>query len=177
VPRHRIDHQVLNPHVQLAVPDHVDKTKQLISISRGNLPEAVIPKQVLPVGLTGNDNSSFKCVAVKSGDLKILKRPSPLASIRHEFMILGRLKRWSLGPDATVLPPLTGACASRVGSLRRTDPNNLSKANYQPARSLIDVATMANGYNHDQQISVINRVNDSVVANPETVTLTPLERS
>jgi hypothetical protein len=35
---------------------------------------------------------------------------------------------------------------------------------------------MANGYNHDQQNSVIDGVNDSIVANPETVTLTPPER-
>ena len=94
--------------MQLAVPDHVDKTKQLISISRGNPPEAVIRKQGLPVGLTGNDNSSFKCVAVKSGDLKILKLSSPLVSTRHEFMVFGRLKHWSLGPDESGLQPGIG---------------------------------------------------------------------
>ena len=90
VPRRRIDHQVLDPSVRLAVPDHVDKTKQLISISRGNPAEAVLRQQRLPIGLIGNDNSNFKRVAVKCGDLKILKLSSPLVSTRHEFMVFGR---------------------------------------------------------------------------------------
>lgn len=60
----------------------------------------MIRKQGLPIGLIGNDNSNFKRVAVKCGDLKILKLSSPLVSTRHEFMVFGRLKHWSLGPDA-----------------------------------------------------------------------------
>ena len=125
--------------MQLAVPDHVDKTKQLISISRGNLPEAVIPKQVLPVGLTGNDNSSFKCVAVKSGDLKILKRPSPLASIRHEFMVFGRLKHWRLGSDVNLYSPRQSIKNNLVKSI---DDN--SKINSGPSTSSICCPTLVN---------------------------------
>jgi len=54
--------------------------------------------------------------------------------------------------------------------------HSLRLANHQLVWLLIDVATMANCYNHDHQNSVIDGVNDSVIANPKSVTLTPPER-
>jgi hypothetical protein len=51
----------------------------------------------------------------------------------------------------------------------------LRVANYRLVLSPIDVATMANRDNDDEQHSVIESVNDSRVANPQSVTLTPSE--
>ena len=123
----------------MAVSDHVYKTKQLISISRGNLPEAVIRKQGLPVGLTSDDNSNFKCVAVKSGDLKILKRPSQLASIRREFTAFGRLKHRRLGPEVSLY---SRRQSMKNDLLKSTDDN--SKINSGPSTSSICCPTLVN---------------------------------
>ena len=71
----------------------------------------------------------------------------------------------------------TGACLSDVVSLRKTNPKNLLLATHRLARSLVDVTTTANSDNNDQQYSVIDGVNDSVIANPEAKALTSSERS
>ena len=59
----------------------------------------------------------------------------------------------------------------------RCQPSNLRPIPCSPAWSLIDVATMANSDDNDQQYSAVDGVNDSVVTNPEAKALTSSQRS
>ena len=75
-----------------------------------------------------------------------------------------------------VCPPVSSDGDEGVLRCRRSDLNTPRLANRRLVRSLIDVTTIANGDHHDEQNSVIDVVNDSIVANPESVTFTPPER-
>jgi len=62
--RRRIDHHILDPRMRLTVPDHVDKPKQVTSVSGGYPAKAVSLKQVSPISLAGSVNPWSKSIAV-----------------------------------------------------------------------------------------------------------------
>ena len=90
----------------LTVPNHVDKTKQVILVSDGYPSKAVSLKQGFPIGLLRGINSRFKRVAVKDSELRVFKLSPPFVGTCHDFMVfVGKLERLRLGPDVSGLTP------------------------------------------------------------------------
>ncbi len=91
----------------------------------------------------------------------------------------GNSKRGLVGVGSPTRQSCHYPLASRVirgGSRWRAGQNTFRLVSIPLVRSLIDVTSMADGNNHDQQHSIIDGVDDSVVPNPQPVTLSTSQR-
>ena len=74
------DHDILNPGVDQAVPDHVHKTNQSITLASGYPTQAVVGDELTPFPFRLGEDPRFKCFGVELIDLLVGELATPLVS-------------------------------------------------------------------------------------------------